>query len=94
MCTYIVKTFYQKPYYSTWSFDRQLDTLFIILYNYLHEDVCTYNSFVDVKPSNVLIGNDGSIKMCDFGIAGMIIDSKCYTRGIGCEAYMAVSNGL
>ena len=47
-----------------------------------------------MKPSNVLISNDGSIKMCDFGIAGMIIDSKCYTRGIGCEAYMAVSDSL
>ena len=49
------------------------------------------NSFADVKPSNVLIGKDGSIKMCDFGIAGMIIDSKCYTR-LGYEAFMAVSS--
>ena len=44
-----------------------------------------------MKPSNVLIGKDGSIKMCDFGIAGMIIDSKCYTR-LGYEAFMAVSS--
>ena len=48
----------------------------------------------DVKPSNVLIGNNGSIKMCDFGIAGVTINSECHTRGIGCKAYMAVSDYL
>ena len=48
--------------------------------------------FVDVKPSNVLISSDGSIKMCDFGIAGVTINSECHTRGIGCKAYMAVSD--
>ncbi|XP_065898698.1 dual specificity mitogen-activated protein kinase kinase 6-like isoform X1 [Dysidea avara] len=43
----------------------------------------------DVKPSNVLISNEGQIKMCDFGIAGVTTDSnKCYTRGIGCKVYM------
>ena len=47
---------------------------------------------LDVKPSNVLIGKDGSIKMCDFGIAGVTINSECHTRGIGCKAYMAVSD--
>ena len=47
-----------------------------------------------MKPSNVLIANDGSIKMCDFGIAGVTINSECHTRGIGCKAYMAVSDYL
>lgn len=48
-----------------------------------------------MKPSNVLISDDGQIKMCDFGIAGVTTDSnKCYTRGIGCKVYMPVSNAF
>ena len=52
-----------------------------------------YLHLSDVKPSNVLISNEGQIKMCDFGIAGVTTDSnKCYTRGIGCKVYMPVCN--
>uniref|UniRef100_A0AC34FVH4 Protein kinase domain-containing protein n=1 Tax=Panagrolaimus sp. ES5 TaxID=591445 RepID=A0AC34FVH4_9BILA len=40
----------------------------------------------DVKPSNILIDLDGNIKLCDFGIAGKIIDSNASD---GCVAYFS-----
>ncbi|VDK41852.1 unnamed protein product [Anisakis simplex] len=44
----------------------------------------------DVKPSNILIDNSGSIKLCDFGIAGQLIDSRrAVTNSKGCAAYLA-----
>lgn len=43
----------------------------------------------DVKPSNMLIDWTGTIKLCDFGISGRLVDSKAKTRSAGCAAYMA-----
>jgi mitogen-activated protein kinase kinase 7 len=43
----------------------------------------------DVKPSNILIDHHGNVKMCDFGISGLLVDSKAFTRGAGPAAYMA-----
>ncbi|CDW58156.1 dual specificity mitogen activated protein [Trichuris trichiura] len=43
----------------------------------------------DVKPSNMLLDWKGTIKLCDFGISGRLVDSKAKTRTAGCVAYMA-----
>ena len=43
----------------------------------------------DVKPSNMLIGRHGEVKICDFGISGKLIDSIAKTHDLGCRPYMA-----
>lgn len=43
----------------------------------------------EVKPSNILINDEGLIKLCDFGISGKLINSQAKTRAAGCIWYMA-----
>ncbi|VDK51797.1 unnamed protein product [Anisakis simplex] len=43
----------------------------------------------DIKPSNILLDHKGFIKLCDFGIAGHLIDSIATTQDAGCRPYMA-----
>ena len=44
----------------------------------------------DVKPSNIRLDRQGNVKLCDFGIAGQLVDSIARTRDVGCRPYMAV----
>jgi mitogen-activated protein kinase kinase 4 len=41
----------------------------------------------DVKPSNILVSRT-TIKLCDFGISGDLIDSIARTRDAGCRPYL------
>jgi len=43
----------------------------------------------DVKPSNVLLNRNGSVKMCDFGISGHLVNSLVKSN-VGTESYLAV----
>lgn len=53
---------------------------------YLHDVLRVMHR--DVKPSNVLINRKGEIKLCDFGIAGELVNSLALTD-IGSRPYLA-----
>ncbi len=42
-----------------------------------------------MKPSNILVNKHGAIKLCDFGISGVLVNSIARTHDVGCRPYMA-----
>lgn len=42
----------------------------------------------DVKPTNMLVNENGIVKLCDFGVSGNLVASLARTN-IGCQSYMA-----
>ena len=55
--------------------------------NYIHKNNCIYR---DLKPENVLIGEDGHIKLTDFGLSKLCEDFTCKTKTLcGTPEYLA-----
>ena len=42
----------------------------------------------DVKPCNILVSTSGHVKLCDFGVSTLLVDSIAKTY-VGTNAYMA-----
>lgn len=56
---------------------------------YLREKHATMHR--DVKPSNILVNSSGDIKICDFGVAGDLVNSMANSF-VGTRSYMAVGS--
>lgn len=66
--------------------DENLRTITLQVMNgllYLHNNFITHN---DLKPSNILLTNDGTVKIADFGVSGL---GRIRTDSCGTPAFMA-----
>lgn len=43
----------------------------------------------DVRPTNILVDKEGNIKLCDFGIARVLVNSMAHTADAGNKYYLA-----
>lgn len=66
---------------------RQIAFAMVNALNYLHDKLKVIHR--DVKPSNILVDENGNFKLCDFGISGQLVDSLAKTVDAGCKPYMA-----
>jgi mitogen-activated protein kinase kinase len=56
-------------------------------------DAGTDSPASDIKPSNILLTREGVVKLCDFGVSGVLINSVAQTY-VGTTWYMSVSRGF
>ncbi|KAK0416849.1 hypothetical protein QR680_012717 [Steinernema hermaphroditum] len=68
------------------AFIRQCAVSVIEGLNFMKEEINLIHR--DVKPSNILLNQQGCIKICDYGISGVLTNSLAKTVNAGCKPYM------
>lgn len=63
----------------------KISSSIITALHYLHSIKVIHR---DIKPSNILINKRGCVKLCDFGIAGYLVNSLAKTFEAGCKPYV------